>query len=211
MRVISLKFLVVAAILVLLLLLFGFIADEAVLEKENQFDLKVFALLSPLATSNIISAMQTISFFGSRNFLLAAYIILVAYLLIRRKFRNAIDVSVIGLTSALLTFILKDIFQRQRPDMPLINGIMSYSFPSGHTVSSFVFACILIHLLWERKIHLTIKWSLSVLIILIALLIGLSRILLRVHYPTDVIAGYCLASSWLIISFWLLRRITPTS
>ncbi len=209
LQAVTLKMLIVIAMFIFSLLLFGFIAEEAVLENENGFDKKVFALLSPLSSLNFIHLMQVMTFFGSSNFLVTAYVILVGSLIFRMRLRQAIDVSVVALTSTALTFAMKEFFHRNRPDSPIIKGITTFSFPSGHTISSFIFSCVLIYLIIEGRMKLWQKWLLSILLLLFSFLIGMSRIILHVHYPTDVIAGYCFGFAWIILSFWLLRKISP--
>ncbi|MBA2422253.1 MAG: phosphatase PAP2 family protein [Chitinophagales bacterium] len=208
LEAVTLKMLVVIAMFILSLFLFGLIAEEAVFENENGFDKRVFGLLSPFSNLSLIHLMQVTTFFGSRNFLLPAYLLLIAYLISKRKLRQAIDISVIALTSTALTFVMKEFFHRSRPDSHFVKGITTFSFPSGHAISSFVFSCVLIYLIVDGKMNIWPKWIISILLLLFSLLIGLSRIILHVHYPTDVIAGYCFGFAWIILSFWLLRKIS---
>jgi len=111
-----------------------------------------------------------------------------------------------------MMFGLKQFFHRHRPQLPIIKGISGYSFPSGHSLSSFVFCAILIYLLWKGAMHISTKIALTILLVLCPLLIGLSRIILNVHFATDVIGGFCLAAIWVILSFIILqggRKRTP--
>jgi undecaprenyl-diphosphatase len=108
-------------------------------------------------------------------------------------------------------FGLKEYFHRKRPDLPVIRSLHNYSFPSGHALSSFIFCSVLIYLIWKGGMRNVWKWILSVLLILFSICIGISRIVLRYHYPTDVIAGFCLALAWVILSLWLERKLTPRS
>jgi undecaprenyl-diphosphatase len=207
LKLIPLKVFLVSILFIVSLFIFALIADEVVLENEKVFDGKIFAFFSSFSTPGFIQAMKVFTFFGSSQFLFPAYIVLVAYFFFRKKFRYGIDIAIIGLSSTALMFSLKQIFHRQRPDLPIINGITTYSFPSGHTLSAFIFCSILIFIIRHGKWKPLYKWLISILLLLIAITIGVSRIALKVHYPTDVIASFCLGIVWVILSLWLLQRI----
>ena len=151
--------------------------------------------------------MSGFTFFGSSIFLFPAYTLIVLYFLFKRKRRIAINIAVIALSSTAMLHLLKRIFQRQRPDLPLITSLKTYSFPSGHAVSSFIFCMIIVHLIWETTLGKVWKWISTVLLILFSLCIGVSRIFLKVHYASDVLAGFCLGLVWVLLAFWLLKRI----
>ena len=206
-EIISLKVIIVSILFVLSLFFFALIAHEAVLENQKAFDDKVFAFFSSISTPDFINTMKVFTFFGSSLFLLPAYFVLVGYFVFRKKFRYAIDISIIGLISTALMFTLKQIFHRQRPDLPIIKGITTYSFPSGHALSSFIFCSILIFIIQYGKWKSVYKWIATFLLLIFSITIGISRIALRAHYPTDVIASFCLGIVWVILSLWLLSKI----
>jgi undecaprenyl-diphosphatase len=203
----SFNFIISACILIAAVLIFSLIADEVVLENEKLVDDAVFSFFDSFVTPGIIHIMQVFTFFGSAQFLLPAYVVLVGYFFLRKRFINGIEISIAGITSQALLWGLKQIFHRQRPDLSLIKNITTYSFPSGHTFSSLVFCSILIYIIQHSKLKAIYKWITSILLLLLTLTIGLSRIILKVHYPTDVFASLCLAVAWVICCNWLLKRI----
>jgi membrane-associated phospholipid phosphatase len=203
----SFNFIISACILIASVLIFLLIADEAVHENEKLVDNAVFAFFDSIITPGIINTMHVFTFFGSAQFLLPAYIVLVSYFFIRKKFINGIEIIIAGMASQALLWGLKQVFHRQRPDLSLIKNITTYSFPSGHTFSSLVFCSILIYIIRHSKWKAIYKWITSILLLLFTLTIGLSRIILKVHYPTDVFASLCLAAAWVICCNWLLKRI----
>ncbi|HXL55697.1 MAG TPA: phosphatase PAP2 family protein [Chitinophagaceae bacterium] len=208
LKLISLELIAVACLFIAALFLFAWIAHEAVYENEDAFDQKIFAFLASYTSTSFLKVMEIFTFFGSILFLLPAYIILVTYFFIKKKFRYCIDIAIISLSSSGLMFALKELFHRQRPDLPLIKSIATtYSFPSGHALSSFIFCSVIIDLIWEGKLKLVWKWLFSILLLLFSFTIGISRIVLKMHYATDVIAGFCLGIAWVIISFRILKRI----
>jgi undecaprenyl-diphosphatase len=113
--------------------------------------------------------------------------------------------------SIVLTTVLKSVFQRARPEL-FDSGYHAsfYSFPSGHATVAVGFYGMLT-LVLAYRLQRTTRWAVAVLGILVVLLIGLSRLYLGVHYPTDVLAGYLAALLWLVCvgavyALWLSVR-----
>ena len=206
-REIPLKLILTGLLFFTAVFLFAYIAKVVVLGKKDLFDSNVFAYLKSHTTPSVIEWMKGITFFGSELFLLPAYIVVVALLFFVKQKRLALDIAIIGISSDLLKLLLKNSFQRQRPDLPLLESLHSYSFPSGHALSSFIFFSMLIYVLWKEKLHPAWKWMLSVALLLFSFLIGISRIVLRYHYASDVIAGFCFGFSWVLLSLWLLNKL----
>ena len=203
---ISLRFLIVAGLFLLAVLVFAAIADEMVLEKENHLDKVVFEQLSHITNAATTQWMVIITFFGSAYFLLPAYLLLISYFLFFRKNRKlSLNVAAIGITSTIILFSLKAIFHRHRPYDPLVQNVNGFSFPSGHSFSSFTFFGLLIYIIWNHNIATGTKWIVSSLFFLFAVAIAFSRVYLHVHYASDVVAGFCLCIVWLVISFWILK------
>lgn len=108
--------------------------------------------------------------------------------------------------STILNQALKHIFQRPRPTEYRIINEAGYSFPSGHSMVSMAFYGFLIYLIYKNVKNKYLKWGLIALLSLLILLIGLSRIYLGVHYTSDVIAGFLVSVSYLIIFTHFLPR-----
>lgn len=148
------------------------------------------------------------TFLASKFFLIPAYLILISWFLFHQKKKTvALNVAITGTIGFCLVFILKNIFHRNRPLSPVIEPLNDYSFPSGHTTSGFIFYGLLIYLVWQSKLSKVFKFILSLLLLLIAFLIGLSRIYLGVHYPSDVLGGFCLGFIWLTTALLLLHYL----
>ena len=127
-------------------------------------------------------------------------------LLIKNK---KIGISVLlNLTFASLTnYILKQILQRPRPIEYRIIDENGYSLPSGHSMVSMAFYGYLIYLIYKQIKNKYIKWSLITLLSLLIISIGISRIYLGVHYTSDVIAGFLVAISYLVIYINIINKI----
>jgi membrane-associated phospholipid phosphatase len=198
----------ILALVLFLVLLFVFVAitDEIVLEHENGFDQNISRVISSLVSPFTTKLMETITFFGSRAFLFPAYVVLILYYLFRKKIKPALDITMIGLGCTSILYLLKEIFKRHRPLDPLIRNVTGFSYPSGHSFSSFTFFGLIIYILWKTAIKKAWKILLTIVLFLFATTIAFSRVYLRVHYPSDVAAGFCLSIIWPMLSLWILHK-----
>ena len=193
--------------------MFWYIANETIHEKEDGFDINIIAFRVAHIGAGLVGVMKMITFFGSMKFLLVAYIILIIALLFKRKYSHSIVISIIPLGASGLSALFKELFYRTRPELPLITRLTDYSFPSGHAFSSFVFCSILAYLVWHRTLQPLWKWLITALLLLLTLSIGMSRIVLNVHFTTDVIGGFSLGIMWMILAYaisnkWLMHEKT---
>ena len=101
--------------------------------------------------------------------------------------------------SAGLNQILKRIVQRPRPTQYRLIDESGYSFPSGHSMVSAAVYGFLIYLIFKKVKNRTLKWSLITILTTLIILIGISRIYLGVHYTSDVLAGFLISISYLVI------------
>jgi undecaprenyl-diphosphatase len=206
LKKLSLELVIISAVFLASLIGFGWLVHEVFGETGNGFDNDVIVWVAAHRTPALTSFMEFITFFGSSSFLLPAYILLSAWLISKKKKRNGIAIAIIGLSSTLLMNLLKEYFKRHRPPVPVIKQLTSYSFPSGHALASCIFYTILCYLVIRSPLRPVYKTVLVSVLIVLALLIGLSRIVLNVHYATDVMAGFCIGTVWVIFSFAVTRK-----
>lgn len=152
--------------------------------------------------------MEAITFLASRNFITGAGLLLVAWLLlVRRRHWYSLLVPVVALGSITLNLVLKQIYNRPRPLLPLTSA-SGLSFPSGHAMISASFYGLLIYFAWSRlRPHPVLRYVVVTLLAGLIVLIGLTRVYLRVHYATDVLAGITAGLAWLIIAIPLLQQL----
>lgn len=108
-------------------------------------------------------------------------------------------------------FGLKNLFDRDRPLVPLLEEARGLSFPSGHALMSVTFYGLLIYIVFKGLKNKILKWSLISLLLLLIITISFSRIYLRVHYASDVIAGFCVGILWLVICVTVLNKLEKFS
>jgi membrane-associated phospholipid phosphatase len=188
--------------------LFVYMVRRVFVLQNNRFDEKVFRALDPYVNETNNKIMLAITFLGKHEFLIPANIALIFwFLLVRRHKWYSIRVPAVALSSLGLMFLLKNVFNRERPGVPLLEQARGLSFPSGHALMSVTFYGLLIYAvyhLWKNNIA---KWSMISFLALLVLLIGFSRIYLRVHYTSDVAAGFAVGFLWLVLSLWILSHM----
>lgn len=208
LRKLPLKLLVLLILFLAVGYLCGVIVHELFGEQDDVLDKTTSGFIANnLENDQLTTIMRMITFFASAKFLTVAYILLVLwYWLIKRNNLFAIQVSAIAISSFLLTVFFKNIFQRVRPLDPLIEPLKNYSYPSGHASLGFIFYGLLAYLISGSNIRPVYKYCIAGLFIFFSLLVGFSRIYLRIHHTSDVIAGFCQGLVWLSISIWFLER-----
>ena len=197
---------------VLALLLFAWLGSE-VLEGETQhFDQVIREWVHTFASPGMTRAMTAVSLLGY-NVLIAELAITLAVFAWLRWRRAALWLVIAMTGSLVLDLTLKYIYHRTRPTAYFGTAPHSYSFPSGHALCSFCFYGVLAGLLSARTKPLL--WRLLIWFAAAALIIaiGLSRIYLGVHYPSDVVAGYLAATVWVgaIIVLDHVRKLRKSS
>lgn len=122
-----------------------------------------------------------------------------------------VPLSAGALGTILLNTMIKHLVQRARPDVLHLVTENGFSFPSGHSISSLFFYGLAIWLIWRYVKEPAIRRTLMGLLTIPTLLIGPTRIYLGVHYPTDVLAAWCLASVAIIIVIEIIHACETRS
>jgi undecaprenyl-diphosphatase len=181
------------------LVLFASLAYAVVQGEAVAFDAAVRNAVHAVSFPALTYAMRGISDSGEAVFLVALGVIVVWRLVSLGRRRQAVFFVIATLGAEVIDQALKFWFQRPRPEVFFGPQPLNYSFPSGHALVSFCFYLALAEILmddrWPRARKLAV-WTLAVLL---TGLIGLSRVYLGVHYPTDVLGGYAAAIAWLSI------------
>ena len=208
--------LVVAAGILGFLLLADIVADGGA----RRFDeWLLLALRSPGDLSDPIGPrwfeemMRDITALGGTAVLTLGVLAVTGFLALTRKTHAAVTVLVSVVSGMLLSQAIKWAYARPRPEL-VPHGMETYSasFPSGHSMMAAVVYLTLGALLARHQGQPRMKVYVLVVAVLLTVLVGASRIYLGVHWPTDVLAGWCLGAAWAILCWfamlWLQRRGT---
>ena len=203
----QIEFFLVLTILATTSFMIYFLIHYIISEKENFIDYGIFLIVRQIINPEGLKVANMITLLGTGSFLIPAYIIIVIYLEKRNYRCLAFLTATTAVTSLLLGWLLKWVFHRSRPLEHLVNGAGGYSFPSGHALGGFIFSGIILYLLWKTKHTFYFKSLLSVLIVLLGFVIGVTRIYLHVHYATDVLGSLFIAVWWLSFIHLLFRLL----
>jgi undecaprenyl-diphosphatase len=180
------------------LAVFGVLAQDVHRQEAIALDAVMTPLLHGYASPTLDSVMWAITTIGSTMVVAPFFIAAEVGLVLARRRREALFLALAILGSVIMNALLKLVFQRPRPQLPWAQTPLDFSFPSGHTMNSLVFylaLALIAWVIWGPKIG--IPATIGALIL--AVLIGSSRIYLGAHYFSDVAAGFAAGLAWLLI------------
>lgn len=169
------------------------------------FDRAVAETMYALRSPTLTEIMLFISFLGGTVVLLSGSLAVFGFLVIKNYRREAVLFIFTVATGFLLNLILKYVVARARPDIaPLIQEVF-FSYPSGHSMNSFVFYTLLAYLVYHFSRNAVLSAVVSIGCLGLILLIGVSRVYLGVHYPSDVLAGFLAGLGW-VLTILVIQR-----
>ena len=191
----------------LLLVGLGWLSQE-VLEKESfQFDTAILLGIHQWANPTLDQFMLSLTRLGDPEVVVVVVVVGLGWLLQRQRWAEAKMLMIACLGAVILNQGLKLFFARPRPLLwTRLIAETSYSFPSGHALGALVLYGFWAYVLATRfPQKQKLIYTISVLLISA---IGLSRLYLGVHYPTDILAGYAIGFLWLVVCVVMLRLQT---
>ncbi|ANL49415.1 phosphatidic acid phosphatase protein (plasmid) [Rhizobium phaseoli] len=165
----------------------------------------------PIGPGWLTHAVGDITSLGGITVLSLMTVLVTVYLLLDRRWPIAIFVFSSVLTGWLASTTLKILVARPRPDIvPHLVEVSDLSFPSGHAMVSAVTYLTLGALLARTQRYRSTRIFVMAAGVFLAVIIGLSRIYLGVHYPTDVFAGWCAGALWALGCWLISKRFVPS-
>ena len=177
---------------------FGFLADRIYLQESFALDTYANPFLHSISSPFLDSVMTGITSLGSVEIVSALFALAIVLLLSRGLRTQALFLAVAIGGSVALNGIMKVIFQRPRPQLPWAHVLPDFSFPSGHSMNSFVFYLAVALIVWStfgRRIGLIAV----VAAVAVAVAVGCSRIYLGYHYLSDVVGGFAAGLAWILV------------
>lgn len=172
---------------------FGVLVDELREPEGFAFDIPLLEAARAAASPGSDAFFVVVALLGYQAGVVPVDIALVLGLAWRRRLREGLfaGLSIVG--SALLNLAAKPLFQRDRPALwESIAPEHTYSFPSGHAMGSMTLACVVVLLAWRTRA----RWLALFAGVVFVVLVGMSRVYLGVHFPSDILAGWTAALAW---------------
>ncbi|MGE8281519.1 MAG: phosphatase PAP2 family protein [Stenotrophomonas sp.] len=174
---------------------FAALADEIHEAESLHFDDVLLLRMHGVASPALDAFFILVSKLGYQWGVIPLDVVIVVVLLAASRWRKAAFAATAFIGSALLNLGSKQVFQRDRPSLwESIAPESTFSFPSGHAMGSMTLALTVVFLAW----HTRWRWPVLLAAALFVVLVGLSRVYLGVHYPSDILAGWCAALVWVI-------------
>lgn len=148
--------------------------------------------------------MKVITNFGSAISIIIISLLLVIFIK-DKKVSASVIINIILVT--ILNQVLKNILQRPRPDGFRLISESGYSFPSGHSMVSMAFYGLFIYLAYTKIENKNLRSIVCILLSILVVLIGFSRIYLGVHYASDVLGGFLISMSYLIVFVEIVPKL----
>lgn len=171
------------------------------------FDAPIMLALHQRATIGRDAFFVLVSKLGYLWGVLPLDVLITAWLVFRRQFRDGLFFGLSVLGSLIINLVAKHHFARVRPDLWLsLTPEMTYSFPSGHAMGSVTLGLAVILLCWNTRWRWPVLAGTSAFVFLV----GVSRVYLGVHYPSDILAGWTAGAAWVLLMHQLVAGHSPT-
>lgn len=189
-------------------ILFAELADEVMGQEFGLFDNFIIQLVMVNQSGAMDIIMFLITETGSVWFLALSTAIGVLWLWFKAKDKwSALFFVITVAGGGLLNSLLKSFYGRERPSINEAIDATGFSFPSGHAMGAITLYGFLIFLIIRGRQKEWIKWTFSISLGVLVLLVGLSRVYLGAHYPSDVVAGFIGGLTWLLLCIIALEWI----
>lgn len=189
------------------LYLFALVTESWIEEEElYALDRIVYGWLVESMNEPVTACMERITHLGDGAVVAAVTAVLAVFLLVRRERRELIALALSVGAGAAMMWGLKWLFERARPGERLVDAL-GHSFPSGHSFLAMTLYGFVIYLTWRLVRRDAVRIAVTAALTLAIFLVALSRVILRVHWVSDVAGGLTVGLAWLVCSLILTRAL----
>lgn len=178
--------------------------SDLLADYDQQITEYVISLRSPKLTEYFIFVTNVGDFYG---YVIVLGIFTLMSIFVFKHWKYTVQIVLVLLLSAVSNLILKRFIDRARPGIEHMVSVETLSYPSGHAMSAMAFYGFLMYLFYRFKINLFLKIGVILLLGILILSIGLSRIYLGVHFPSDIAGGYIAGFIWVVFCILLFNLI----
>jgi undecaprenyl-diphosphatase len=197
------RLIIAALVFAALTLAIGFAVSMGVGKPLDRAILSEVALRSGRDSGALISLFQWVTWLGDTAQRTTMVVLVAAWLVWKARHRAALVIMVVPILAAVTSSVLKEAFARARPDIvPHLDVIGNLAYPSGHASNAMAFFLLMALILPTKRV-----WLWRGIAVALALLIGTSRVLLGVHWPSDVIGGWLWGTAFALIGWYSLKRM----
>lgn len=209
----QLPYIIISIIAVIIVIggiaLFTELTENLKTEELKQLDTTITQLIMSHRSASLTQYFVFVTHVGDvYGYIVVSVLCTLIFYLIFKSWHYAVQLGVVMILALSSNIILKQIINRSRPELEHLVTVETLSYPSGHAMTAMAFYGFLIYLFYRFKINRLSKWIIIVLLSLLILSIGISRIYLGVHFPSDVLGGFIAGFIWVILCALIFNIIT---
>ena len=188
------------------LITFLFLACSLNTNYLKTFDTKIINFIQSFESDFLTTFLKTLTKIGNTKTVIVLTIIVFLFLLLKKYTHYGIYFVLNMISSWVIIDGVKYLVKRERPTMHRLISEKNFSFPSGHATATFIFWTLIIIFI-VLTLNNIFKYIITILIISLIFIVGVSRIYLGVHFPSDILAGYLAGSFVVSLSYLILNKI----
>ncbi|WP_179354480.1 phosphatase PAP2 family protein [Winogradskyella vidalii] len=188
--------------------LFVELTENLKTEKLKQLDSDITVFVHQYRTPKLTEYFVFITDVGDIYGYLTIFVLcIIAFQIIFKSWNYVIQLTIVMALALSSNVILKKIINRPRPELEHLVTVETLSYPSGHAMTAMAFYGFLIYLFYRFKINLLLKTLIIVLLTSLIISIGISRVYLGVHFPSDIIGGFIAGFIWVVLCALIFNLI----
>ncbi|MGB3143173.1 MAG: phosphatase PAP2 family protein [Maribacter sp.] len=180
------------------------IKEDYMAEYDTAITDYVISYRTPALTAYFKFVTNVGDFYG---YLIVVGVFCLLSLFVFKSWKYVVQTTLVLVLASVSNMMLKRFIDRARPGIEHLVSVETLSYPSGHAMSAMAFYGFLVYLISQFKIHKVLKFFLMGLLILLILSIGISRIYLGVHFPSDIAGGFIAGFIWVVFCILLFHLI----
>ena len=179
--------------------LFVELTDTLATEELASWDTKITDFILTFRQPTLTQYFLFVTYVGDLyGYLIVVGIFVLVSSLVFKRWQYVVQTTLVLLLATVSNMVLKRFINRARPGIEHLVSVETLSYPSGHAMSAMAFYGFLIYLVYKFRIRKVIKFGLITLLTLLILSIGISRIYLGVHFPSDIAGGFIAGFIWVV-------------